>query len=81
MATFAAIRLASSRVSSLAAARPCWLFLEIDVGERVPARVADDEALSVELGVGFLDRPGRREAAGFCHEASLTCAAPAFVSY
>jgi hypothetical protein len=37
---------------------PCRLLLEIDVGERLPVGVADDEA-----GVGLLDGPGRREAA------------------
>jgi hypothetical protein len=31
--------------------------------------VADDEALPAELGIGVLDRPGRREAARFGHEA------------
>ena len=34
------------------------LIFEIDVGERLPVGVADDEA-----GVGLLDGPGRREAA------------------
>ena len=34
------------------------LVLEIDVGERLPIGVADDEA-----GVGLLGGPGRREAA------------------
>src|SRR4029077_2921287 len=34
------------------------LLLEIDVGNRLPVGVADDEA-----GVGLLDGPGRREAA------------------
>ena len=38
---------------------------EIDVGERVAVGVADDEARSVL----FIDRPGRREAAGVSHEA------------
>ena len=37
---------------------PAPLLLEIDVGERLPVGVADDEA-----GVGFLDGPGRREVA------------------
>ena len=36
---------------------PSRLLLEIDVGERLPVGVADDEA-----GVGLLDGPGRREA-------------------
>ena len=34
------------------------LLLEIEVGQRLPVGVADDEA-----GVGLLDGPGRREAA------------------
>jgi hypothetical protein len=41
--------------------RPPWtsrLLLAIDVGERLPAGVADDET-----GLLLLDRPGRREAA------------------
>ena len=33
---------------------PSRLLFEIDVGERLPVGVADDEA-----GVGFLDGPGR----------------------
>jgi hypothetical protein len=37
------------------------LVLEIDVGERPAIVIADNEA-----GVGFLDGPRRREAAG-CH--------------
>jgi hypothetical protein len=37
-----------------------------DVGERVPIRVPDDEA-----GVGLLDRPERREAAGLSHRKML----------
>jgi hypothetical protein len=37
---------------------PSRLILEIDVRERLPVGVADDEA-----GVGLLDGPGRREAA------------------
>ena len=36
------------------------LVFEIDMSQRLPAGVADDEA-----GVRFLDGPGRREAAGF----------------
>ena len=35
---------------------PSRLLLEINVGERLPVGVADDEA-----GVGLLDGPGRRE--------------------
>ena len=37
---------------------PSGLLLAIDVSERLPVGVADDEA-----GVGFLDGPGRREVA------------------
>ena len=38
---------------------PSRLILEIDIGQRLPVVVADDEA-----GVRPLDGPGRREAAG-----------------
>ena len=38
---------------------PSRLLLEIDVGERLPVAVADDEA-----GVGVLDGPRRRESGG-----------------
>ena len=31
-------------------------------GQRLPVVVADDEALPLELGIGILERPGRREA-------------------
>ena len=41
---------------------PTGLFLEIDVGERLLAAVADDEGPPIQLGVGLLDGPGRREA-------------------
>ena len=40
----AAMRWASSRVRRCAAERRSRLLLEIDVGERLPAGVADDEA-------------------------------------
>ena len=43
---------------------PPRLILGINVGERLPAGVADDEA-----GVGFFGRPGRREAAHGRHQA------------
>jgi hypothetical protein len=33
------------------------------IGERVPISIADDEARALQLGVGLLDGPGRREAA------------------
>jgi hypothetical protein len=61
----AAMRRASSRVSSLAAARRPGP--EIDVGERLPFAIAHDEALLLQLGVGILDGPGRREALTFRH--------------
>ncbi len=35
---------------------------EIDVGERVPISIADDEASPIQLRVGLVDGPGRREA-------------------
>jgi hypothetical protein len=38
---------------------PPLLLLEIDVGQRLPVGVADDEAGGI-----LLDGPGRREAAG-----------------
>jgi hypothetical protein len=38
-------------------------------GERLPVGVADDEALPLKLGVGIVNGPGRREAAGLAHEA------------
>ncbi len=44
---------------------PSRLVLEIDVGERVPVGVADDEAVLAELHVQVIDGPGRREAARF----------------
>ena len=37
------------------------LFLEIDVGERLPVAVADDEALPIQLWIGLLDGPWRLE--------------------
>jgi hypothetical protein len=39
------------------------LLLEIDVGKRPTVGVADDEAPLIQLGVGLIDGPGRREAA------------------
>jgi hypothetical protein len=50
----------------------CWpqhgdrLFLKVEVGERVAVAIADDEA-----GLGLVDLPGRREAAGFGHQACV----------
>ncbi len=37
------------------------LVIEVDVGERLAVAVADDEALPIELRVGLLDGPRRRE--------------------
>ena len=34
-----------------------WLVLEIHVGERVPAGIADDEALLIQFRVGNIERP------------------------
>jgi hypothetical protein len=55
---FAAIRRASSLLSSLAADLRPRLILEIDIGELLPGTVAYDKT-----GVQFLDGPRRREAA------------------
>jgi hypothetical protein len=60
----AASRRASSRVIWCAAERRPRLLLEIDVGERLPIGIADDEASPIQLGVGLVDGPGRREAGG-----------------
>ena len=57
-AMFTAIRRASSLVSSFAAARRPGSSSEIDVGQRLPAVVADDKG-----GFEFVDLPGRWEAA------------------
>jgi hypothetical protein len=55
---FAAMRRASSRVSS----SPAGLVLAIDEGKRLLVRVPDNEAR-----LRFFDRPGWREAARACH--------------
>jgi hypothetical protein len=39
------------------------LLLEIEVGQRLPVGVADDEAPPIQLGVGLVDGRRRREAA------------------
>jgi hypothetical protein len=58
LAMFAAIRLASSRVSR--AAEPvARLILEIDIGELLSVVIAHDKARGL-----FFDRPRWREAAG-----------------
>ena len=50
-------------VDSLKALDPKWPIREVDVGERLPGGVPDDEAPPIQLGVGLVDGPGRREAA------------------
>jgi hypothetical protein len=50
------MRRASSRVSLLVSERRAGLVLEVEVPERLPSAVADDEAGVVRL----IDRPGRR---------------------
>jgi hypothetical protein len=62
LAKLAATRRASSLVSSLLTASggtPTGLILEIDVSERLPVGVADNEA-----GIGLLDGPGRSVGTG-----------------
>jgi len=59
LAIFAAIRLASSWVSNLAADRRPGSFFELDARELPAVVIADHEA-----GFLFFDDPGRREAAG-----------------
>jgi hypothetical protein len=44
---------------------PARLTLEIDVGERVPVGVADDEAILAQLYVRVIDGPRRRKASAF----------------
>jgi hypothetical protein len=41
----------------------CNGWIEIDVGQCLPVRIADDEALPFKLRVWIVDRPGRRDAA------------------
>ena len=64
-AMLAAMRRASSRVSSLAAVAATRLLLEMDAAERLLARVANDEA-------GFLSGPARRETARGGHGPNCT---------
>jgi hypothetical protein len=63
LAMLATMRCASSHVSSLAGCPPTLLVIEIDVGERPAVVVADDEALPIQLWIGLLSEPRRREAA------------------
>jgi hypothetical protein len=65
LAMLAAIRLASSLVSSLAPGASSRLILEIDVRERLPVGVADDEA-GVRLG-----GPGREAVDNTADAASM----------
>jgi hypothetical protein len=60
LAMLAAMRLVAGE--QLGRRAPTGLVREIDVGQRLPAGVADDEA-----GVGFFGGPGRREAARGWH--------------
>jgi hypothetical protein len=53
-----ALRRASPRVSGFIAMRRAVLILEVAIGERLTVRLADAEAVG-----GFVDGPGRREAA------------------
>jgi len=56
---------------------PPWLLLEVHVGQRVSALIANDEA-----GVGLLDGPRRREAArGTCGSGSYFQTATAKLIY
>jgi hypothetical protein len=48
----------------------CTGVLEIDVGQRLPVGVADDEA-----GLLLVDRPGRRGAASGGHEGKIIASA------
>jgi hypothetical protein len=53
LAIFAAIRRASSLVSSLAAERRPWLILEIDIGELLSVVIADNEATILSWNLIF----------------------------
>ena len=46
-------------VDSLKALDPKWPIREVDVGQRLPISIADDEAPPIQLGVGVVDGPGR----------------------
>ncbi len=62
LAMLAAVRRASSRVSSLSRSAAPRLCLKVGrLGERLAIAVADDEALPIQLRIGLLDGPGRRE--------------------
>src|SRR5690349_9765120 len=49
----AAIRRVSSRVREVPRRAASRLILEVDVGERLPVGVADNETPPIQLGVGF----------------------------
>ena len=78
LAMFTAIRNCLVAREQLSARSTPRLILEIDIRQRLLVVVADDEA-----GGAFLDRPGRREAAGrgrrrylfplTCSTASIAC--------
>ena len=51
--------------------RASRLLLEIDVGQRLAGGVPDDEAPPIQLGVGLVDGPGRREAGLLKHARHL----------
>ena len=67
---FAAIRRASSLLSSLAADRRSRLILEVDIRELLAVAVADNKARGL-----FLDSPRRREAARRHRNHSVTSSA------
>jgi hypothetical protein len=51
LAMLAAMRRASSRVSKASRRPPSRVFFELDVAERLPAGVADDETPPIQRGV------------------------------
>jgi hypothetical protein len=64
LAMFVAMRRASSRVRSLAAARHPGSSSKLEIGERLAVPSLSSEALQIQLGVGVLDDQGggkRRE--------------------
>jgi len=60
------------RVNELGCGSPTWLFLKIEIRERLPVAIADDET-----GREVLDRPGRWEAArSHCETQSSSSSVP-----
>ncbi len=55
---FVAMRRASSRVRSLAAARHPGSSSKLEIGERLAVPSLSSEALQIQLGVGVLDDQG-----------------------